>query len=147
MLKKVGIICIMIVFIVGCKKYPDDEHIHLFTAQHRLTNHTWHFQKWENVTSYSYSFLSSGIKEQPVTFYGGGTCEGGGTWSYTDGNGFFHSDPYLFNFNGTWEFLENKDKIRITHNSNHSTVWNIYELDKSVFAIANDSIKYYFEKS
>lgn len=145
MLKKTAIICILIIFIEGCKKYPDDEHLHLFTALHRLTNHTWVVKRYESVTSYSYTF-SGVIAGQFVTFYKNGESKGGGEMLYADGNGVFHTDPYIFNFYGTWEFIENKKKIKVTHNPNHYTVWKIYQLDRSTLVIANDSIKYYFEK-
>lgn len=144
MLKKVAIICILIIFIEGCKKYPDDEHLHLFTALSRLTNHTWVVRKWENVNSYSFYFAAP-IKDNQVTFDKNGTCKGGLPLQVVDGNGNIYTDPYLFNFNGTWEFLEHKKKIKVTHNPNHYSVWEIYQLDRKALVISNDSIKYYFE--
>lgn len=144
MLKKIALILILITLIEGCKKYPDDEHIHLFTALHRLTNHTWVVRKWENVNSYSFYF-SAPIRDEFITFYKNGNCEGGGSRELVNGNGNIFVDPYLFNFNGTWEFLEHKSKIKVSHNQNHYSVWEIYQLDRKALVIANDSIKYYFE--
>lgn len=143
MLKKTVIIFILIVFIEGCKKYPDDEHLHVFTALHRLTAHTWYIDTWKNTPPYSFYF-DIPLRGEDITFYENGTCEGGLRIKVVNGN--IYTDTYLFDFNGTWEFLEHKNKIKVIHNPNHFTIWKIYQLDRKALVIANDSIKYYFVK-
>ncbi len=145
MIKKVAIIFILIIFIDGCKKYPEDEHIHMFTASGRLCRTPWRVRKFENLTSQTFSF-GLVLSDLPVIFNKNGTCSGGDVMSYIDGNGINHNGSYIFNFNGTWEFIEHKTKIKITNNSYHYTVWQIFQLDRSTLAIASDSIKYYFKE-
>ncbi|MES2141179.1 MAG: hypothetical protein V4511_15840 [Bacteroidota bacterium] len=146
MLKKVALICILITLIDGCKKYPEDDASHLFTAMRRLTNHDWYIKKYENMTTYTYGFGFI-FTEIPFKFSKNGTCTGGGTVSVFDGNGNnSYINLYVFNFNGTWEFIENKNKIKVTHNPYHYTVWKIDQLDRTTMIIESDSIKYYLKK-
>jgi hypothetical protein len=126
---------VIIVFSACKKKYPDDKHNHLNSPQKRLSRTSWVIDNYEFLTSYTYQF-SSFRNDDYISFIKNGTCNGGG------------SIPgqmlYLWNFNGTWEFIENDNKIKITYKTNpgYSKIWTILELDRSQLVISCDSVKY-----
>ena len=138
MLKRIAILLIAFVLVGGCqKKYPDDNRRFLITPTARLCLKPWNINTYKNITSYQFVF-SSGILYEDIDFLKNGTCNGG---ELGGGPGPYY---YVLDFAGTWEFIENENKIKITHNPNHYTIWTIQELDRGSLVMSNDSIKIYF---
>lgn len=124
----------------GCKKrYPDDKWPHLKSPTKRLARE-WKFYDTEFLTSYSYPFPGD-FRGHSLIFLSNGTCTS--------------SVPipspemiYLIDFNGTWEFIDNDSKIKITFKKNpsYSKVWTIARLDNRGLDIYCDSVKYSLDK-
>lgn len=89
----------------------------------------------------NYEFGLHFIDDQ-VTFNEDGTC------SENIHLGLPNEMIYLYDFNGTWELIENDTKIKITYKKNPSMnkVWTIQQLDRKYMVIFCDSIRYDFTK-
>lgn len=138
MLRKFILLFIVIALTGGCKKrYPDNTWAHFKSPKTRLTQRQWTFYHSEFLTSYSYTFAGSFLDET-VSFLKDGTCTGGNLSA---------SSPemiYLFDFNGTWEFMDNDRKIKIMYKKNpsYSKIWTISRLENRGLDIYCDSVKY-----
>jgi hypothetical protein len=131
MLKKIALLIFVIAFIEGCKKYPEDKNLfHLETAKMRLCGGTWSFDSWEVLHSYPISTPGPDFYELSTTFSKSGNCAGDGGMGRCG------------NFDGTWEFTNNKNSIRITHNPAWITIWNIKRLDRKYMVICSDSLQF-----
>jgi hypothetical protein len=106
MKKKVFIILLLL--IVGCKKYPEDDvTIHLRTVTKRLTTMLW-------CPDYNPGCNSG------MTFHKNGTFNG--------------CDCSPLNFNGTWKLIDHKKKLSITNSSNNLTfIFTIEKLECHYF--------------
>ncbi|CAN5532518.1 hypothetical protein BH10BAC1_BH10BAC1_01840 [soil metagenome] len=145
MFKKILPLFIVVVLIGGCeKKYPDDNRRYTKTPTERLTCHDWHLYSIESLISSQYvqnSLLTLGEDRYPISFNTENICTGGTS------NPFVSPSPtYLFNFYGSWEFIENNDKIKVKNMDGHVNIWTIHALTKNGLTISNDSIKYVFTK-
>jgi hypothetical protein len=118
------------------KKYPEDSWPHTNGPLKRLTRVTWYFYNYEFLQPNSYQF-DSRWQEGHVTFNKDGTCE----TNTGPASNLPASMKYLFNFQGTWEFIEDSDKIRMTY-PNYTKVWTVLRLERNSLTIACDSIKY-----
>lgn len=133
------ILSLFVLTIIGCKKeYPDDRWRHTKTPFKRLTAHEWSYFSHEDLTSYQFTF-NSRVRERSIKFKTDGTCEG---IFPTDGG----PTSYSYNFKGNWELIDDDNKIKITHNSSHYSIWTIHQLERTCFVISNDSIKYHLIK-
>jgi hypothetical protein len=143
MLKKILPLLVILILITSCeKKYPDDNRRFTKTPKKRLTCHYWTYYKSKSLTSHQYVFGTSLYNNEKyrIHFSSDGSASGGSAYIFADPL----DNPYTFNFNGTWEFIENEDKIKFTHNPNHFYVWTIHSLSRGELIISNDSIMYYF---
>jgi hypothetical protein len=137
MFKKTILFLLILTLIGSCKKqYPDDRWKHINSPFKRLTRTSWSFTKHEFLTPNSYQYSSQSIYDY-LEFLKDGSCLGG--TSTLPANMI-----YLYDFRGTWEFVENESKIKITYkrNPSYSKLWTIQRLDRGVFIFFCDSIKY-----
>jgi hypothetical protein len=145
MLKKIIPLFVILILITSCeKKYPDDNRRFTKTPMERLTKGYWTYEKRKSLTPHQFVFgFIPNNGNFPIVFNSDGTATGGDLYICTDPA----DNPYTFNFNGTWEFIENEDKIKFTHNPSHFYIWTIHSLTKSELIISNDSIEYTFKKA
>ncbi len=137
-MKKIILLLLTILLFVGCKKdYPDDKRWYLMSPKKRLTRRHWTFNKYEYLTPYVYP-LGTGFYRERLNFLEDGRCQGAGPFPMPD------EMIYLYNFNGTWELIENDSKIKVTYKINpaYSKIWTIQKLDKRALTIYCDSVKY-----
>ena len=126
---------LLFVFLAGffstCKKYPGEEwwYFHLRKAEKRLTRIDWQRSQIKNYLNNK--GVSGGTPNGQISFHKDGYFGGAGV-------------PYL-SFIGQWEFIENKDNLRITNDSSGTvSIFNIRTLEAKSFVMQNDSITYVF---
>ncbi|MDQ3047644.1 MAG: hypothetical protein M3R27_08865 [Bacteroidota bacterium] len=129
----------------GCKKrYADDDWPHTKSPLQRIYG-SWEFKKSTAISPYYFSF--QGFNDLFIHFDGSGVCDGGrNPVFYIDGFGNQILDPYLINFNGSWELSDDNSKLLIHHDGSHISAWVITQLDRHTMKISNDSILYEFNK-
>ena len=143
-MKKLILFFLVIVLYSGCKKeYPDDRRRYTRSPFKRLTCHTQAFTKAEPTWPLNYGFEFNEARPTILDFNKDGTCDGAGFLPINN------DVVYLFNFDGTWEFIENESKIKVTYkiNPNYNKIWTIQRLDKYGLTIFCDSIKYTLGKN
>ncbi len=122
---KITILFMVVLFIIGCKKYPEDPAIiHLRTAKQRLTQR---------------SFITIGAGNFITGNNYSGTPGNDYIYFYKNGN-FLGENALFFKFNGKWEFEDNKNNLRI-YNDTKSLSFQIVRLDAHFLSIKNDSIR------
>lgn len=133
MKKVVILLFITIVGLSSCKKYENDGFISLRTAKARLTG-TWRAEKAfdENGNDVSSNFTATNYT---VKFEKNGTMSISATW-------------FMFNITltGKWEFIENKQSIKITMDANQfnnqsntdSSTWKILKLHGGELWVKNN---------
>lgn len=141
-MKKLLLFSFVFLLFAGCKKqYPDDKWRHTNGPTKRLTKHSWRFVSHEFLVPNSFEFGSQ-FTDGYVKFKDGGVC-----WSETQ-DGLPNDMIYLYDFTGTWELVEDDNKIKITYkiNPSYSKLWTIQRMDRNSLVLYCDSIKYSFTK-
>lgn len=121
-----------------CKKYPeDDSKIHLSTVKNRLAGNFINKNKTWDAGPQPYNFVANTYlsisASDNIIFYRSGAFHG---------NHF----PYL-RFDGTWKFIDKKDKIEIANSSGGTVLeFTVKKLDSDVLWLQNDSIIFKYEK-
>lgn len=119
-MKKFISIIIVLTLITGCKKYPDDNVIHFRTSEKRL------IRCWCK-SGYPYGSVALRFNK----------------------DGAFIGVLYQINIHGTWEFIENKNKLRIINPSNNTSFFFTITLlekykGKYYLHLQDDSTTYYY---
>jgi hypothetical protein len=143
MFKRILLLFIVIVLIGGCKKkYPDDKWLHIYSPYKRLTRSEW------NIISATpiYPCLSHPdcMSELQCSFKTDGTSDGGCSRVNIVGT-HVSNVSYNYWFRGNWELINNNNKIKITNDAIHFTIWTIKELDRKKMKLVSDSVEVDFD--
>lgn len=119
----------------SCNKYEEDDERSLRKPEKRLMANI-----WVNAGVINY------ITNKPAygnLMYGSAS----GTIKFNSNNVFRGKSAPYFYFDGTWELMDNKEKIKITNStSNTSVEYEIHKLDKNDLWLQDDSLQYEFTK-
>jgi hypothetical protein len=138
-LLKLSFISGLLLLLCTCKKYEDDSiWPHFRSPEKRLT-----LRPWNSFSYYwllpSHSAPDCPIDDEKITFLKDNTCTGGCLQGINGTTNLFFSTN--FNFDGTWELIENDEKLKITYpNFSKSTVYKILQLDSHTLKMKNDSV-------
>lgn len=133
----------------GCKKYPEDDKFHLSTVKCRLAGGLINESKsWQPRSGYNF-IINTDIpfsSSTDVISFG----RKGGFGGYMCNNYFNYSGIFVptnsCNFrDGSWEFIDNKNKVKITDANGVSGEFSIKKLDNDELWLQSDSILFKFK--
>jgi hypothetical protein len=131
MLNKTFLFLFIITCFMGCKKYPEDPStVHFRTAKKRLTQPTFYTQRAKSkITGINYA---GSYGNDRIFFNKNGTFKG--------------ENAIVFQFNGIWEFEDEKNSLHI-YNDTKSFHFKIIRLDAHYLTLENDSIRCEYKSS
>jgi len=122
-MKKILLLLLSIIYLSGCKKYPEDPAtIHLRSVKQRLTQRAFFTDQVKSISGNDYSGISG---NDYINFFKSGN--------------FMGEQSAFFGFNGNWEFIDKKNSIRI-YNDYKSFTFQIIQLDASNLYLKNDTL-------
>ncbi|TAL62634.1 MAG: hypothetical protein EPN85_02185 [Bacteroidetes bacterium] len=127
---------LLVVFFCQCKKYPEDKVLHFSTVKVRLASDVFYKSKRWDMTGVLRLSNNAVVRDPHVDsliiFYRNGDFRGN-IRSY-------------FEFSGIWDFIDKKDKLKITDAGGISPEYTIMKLNNDALWFKNDSLLFKFEK-
>ena len=134
-IKIIFLVAVLAGILTTCKKYPEDDKFHLQTATSRIK------RMWEPIFGNNF-ITNTGVVfsvSDVISFHDNGNLSGSLCFSYFNFSNVF-TPANSCNFKSSWEFIEKKNKLKITDANGISGEYAIKKLDNDELWLQNDSV-------